>query len=104
MAARRSAAPPAPKAEVFIRDFGPLAASIFEGAEPLPLGRFGPMTGGFPAVLGRRGFGVGRSAARGFSRIAKPLFSKFPSNSGGVKDRFWPQTPRSAKADTSETK
>ena len=104
MADRRSAARPAPKAEVFIRDFGPLAASIFEGAEPLPLGRFGPMTGGFPAVLGRRGFGVGRSVAPGFFRIAKSVFSKIASNFGGVKDRIWPQTTRSAQADTSETK
>jgi hypothetical protein len=62
------------------------------------------MTGGFPAVLGRRGFGVGRSVAPGFFRIAKSVFSKIASNFGGVKDRIWPQTTRSAQADTSETK
>ena len=79
--ARRSAALPAPSADVFIRDFGPLAASVFKGAE---LAEFEPVCGGFPAGPDRRGFGVSCSVMPGFFRIAKSVFSKI-ANRFGVK-------------------
>src|SRR5580698_3924087 len=73
---------PAPSAEVFINDLGPLAASVFEGAEPAPWA-FGLVIGGFAAASGLRGFGVGRSVVPGFFRIAKSVFSKIASSFGG---------------------
>src|SRR5580692_3237671 len=70
---RRSAALPAPSADVFIRDFGPLAASVFKGAELAAAGPVGLVCGGFPADPGRRGFGVNCSVMPGFFRIAKSV-------------------------------
>jgi hypothetical protein len=102
--ARRSARRPTPSADVFINDFGPLAASVFEGAEPAALGPIGPVCRTFPATLGRRGFGVSRSVTPGFFRIAKSAFSMSASSFGELGEHTWAQTTRSVQADTSETK
>ena len=52
------------------------------------MGPFGLVCGGFPAALGRRGFGVGRSVVPGFFRIAKSVFSKIASSFGAWKIVF----------------
>ena len=48
-------------------------------------GHSGWFAAAFPAALGRRGFGMGRSVVPGFFRIAKSVFSKIASRFGGWK-------------------
>jgi hypothetical protein len=64
---------------VFINDFGPLAASVFEAGEPVASGPPGPSCLGFTVALDRPGLGVSRSVMPGFFRIAKSIFSKIAS-------------------------
>ena len=83
MADRRSAARPAPKAEVFIRDFGPLAASIFEGAEPLDPDGYALET--FYAA-GLRSVGLTHSRRNRFARGVPFKFPHSPDTGTGLSD------------------
>src|SRR5690242_14904973 len=69
---RRGATRPAPSSEVFIRDFGPLAASVLVTTVSATFWTASASAGGARSeMLGRPGFNRGRWIAPGFFRIGR---------------------------------